>query len=319
MTITFASVRRWRARMKLFLSALWFVAVLLLMGVAKLLFENILYAAIMTRLKSTFGLQEGDLIAIVTNNLIEVTATIVAVVLIYWASSRHQASTMADFTPNSPTKKQGILRRLIDLNPLPAIVIGLAFAFGGGLYWELHYGPLTGLRTPPEAIKSAIPQLSSADKAKRLAALTVISNTVVQMRSACALGREIAENWQYKVQTGGADALTGELNRFSALVWLGGGFNPQYTFSAYLVYSDIVPMISTEWQFPSVLSSTTSALVDEINRIKEHKADIIFTLINDVKLADWKKALPECERWTEAKVNDIAAKRVIYTDTTPAK
>jgi hypothetical protein len=71
-------------------------------------------------------------------------------------------------------------------------------------------------------------------------------------------------------------------------------------------------MITTEWRYPSVLTSTTQALQQEVVRIRDHKADVIFTLINDTKLADWKNTLPECDKWVQAKSETIRVKQATY-------
>src|ERR1700733_6682964 len=140
--------------MSLFWKALWFIVALLGAGLAKLLFDNILYAAIM-RYLGTYGIMEGDMIAVVTTNLIPIIGTIVVVALIYWLASQHHASktvtgTPAVSAPNNP--RQSIFRRiLVSQGPLPSIALSLAVALCAGIYWQINYGPLIRLRRPQTA------------------------------------------------------------------------------------------------------------------------------------------------------------------------
>ena len=70
-------------------AALWFIVVFLAFGLAKLLFDNILYAAIMRQLESAFGIKEGDVVAVIASNLIPLFATMIVVALIWWLTLQH--------------------------------------------------------------------------------------------------------------------------------------------------------------------------------------------------------------------------------------
>ena len=207
-------------------------------------------------------------------------------------------------------RKQSLVSKL---DPLPAIAIGLAIALVGGIYWQLHYGPLTNLPyTAGAKPVSQKPQLSDSQRAERQLALGTISNTIAKAEIGCAHGHELSDNWQYKAQSEGPDQFLKEVSAFRNDMWYAGEFDPTYTFKNFLAYPDLAPFFTTEWQFPSVLLSTTSALEQEINRIKEHKADLVFTLINNVKLLDWKNALPACDKWVAEKKVAIRNQRSKY-------
>jgi hypothetical protein len=220
--------------MRLFWNAIWFVVVLLAATLAKLLFDNILYAAIMARLKSSFGIEEGDLIAVVATNLIPIAATLIVVAFIYWLSSQHHAAKAATAAPETATQaatKLNILGRIFfRRDPLPAIAISLAIALIIGIYWQINYGPLTQLRKSPP-----VSALSDTERNTRFNVLANILNFAVnRMKSGCASGREIAENWQYKVQSGGADQLINDLTAFSNSIYFASETSMAFYFKAYL-------------------------------------------------------------------------------------
>src|SRR5580704_2754851 len=93
----------------------------------------------MARLKSSFGIGENDVIAIVATNLIPIAATVAVVAIIYWLSSQpHKfASTRASesqtpaLSPHSYRAK--VVKRLfLRRDPLPIIVFALSVALTSG-------------------------------------------------------------------------------------------------------------------------------------------------------------------------------------------
>jgi hypothetical protein len=72
-------------------------------------------------------------------------------------------------------------------------------------------------------------------------------------------------------------------------------------------------MVTTDWNYPDIMDQATAGLIKEIGRIKDHKgADLVFTLLNDVKLLAWKNAIPQCEKWAAEKQAEIDSKRARY-------
>jgi hypothetical protein len=64
----------------------------LLFWFAKLLFDSIFYAAVMRRLKSDLDVDEADIIAIVTVNLIPIIVSIILIAVIYLLAIHHVES-----------------------------------------------------------------------------------------------------------------------------------------------------------------------------------------------------------------------------------
>jgi hypothetical protein len=293
--------------MSLFWKALWFIVALLGAGLAKLLFDNILYAAIM-RYLGTYGIMEGDMIAVVTTNLIPIIGTIVVVALIYWLASQHHASKTvigppAVSAPNNP--RQSIFRRiLVSQGPLPSIALSLAVALCAGIYWQINYGPLTQLRRPQPAQK-----LTEAEKKDRLNFVVTTSNSVDTARLAMAKAHELSENWQYRMQTGVAD-FNAELAAVSTGLYLAkyalknGEANSEKWPDMAAITKDDLPDCDTK----------TNAFIAEIKRINDRKgADLVFTLLNDVKLIEWRASLLECDRWISGRIEAVAARRAALT------
>jgi len=57
----------------------------------------------------------------------------------------------------------------------------------------------------------------------------------------------------------------------------------------------------------------SNALHAEIFRINAHKgAELLFTLLNDTKLADFRAVVPECEKWVNARIEAANKKLAEY-------
>jgi hypothetical protein len=164
-----------------FLSRLsWFVAILMLYGVAKLLFDNILYAAIM-RWLSAHGIEESDMVAVVTANLIPIAGAIALPAAIYWLSMQHHATKAKPVPAAEPPKAEirpSFFRRLVARlitwdDPLPIIASSLVVAFVVGIVWQVNFGPLTHLRkpvpsTPTEIVLSPAEMLAARTAVKQI-------------------------------------------------------------------------------------------------------------------------------------------------------
>lgn len=50
----------------------------------------------------------------------------------------------------------------------------------------------------------------------------------------------------------------------------------------------------------------------EINRIIGHKAELLFTLQNDTKLADFRATMSDCEKWINSRIEAADKKRQRY-------
>lgn len=87
---------------------------LVLWWLVALLFEHLLYGALMVQLKRQFGIEEGNIVALVATNLIPIAATALIIVFIYWLAvlevqSREQhasAATIGKGTPKTKVTRQ---------------------------------------------------------------------------------------------------------------------------------------------------------------------------------------------------------------------
>jgi hypothetical protein len=84
--------------------ALLVVAGLVLWWALGSIFDNILWESIMAWLKATFGIEEGDVVAVVTKNLIPILGVVFAVLVIYWIA-RHDRQHGAVSTLNEAFQK----------------------------------------------------------------------------------------------------------------------------------------------------------------------------------------------------------------------
>jgi hypothetical protein len=74
--------------------------------------------------------------------------------------------------------------------------------------------------------------------------------------------------------------------------------------------ADLAPILKTD--YPDC-NGKTNALHSEIFRINNHKgADLVFTLLNDTKLADFRTSAPECQKWANARIDAVNKKRAEY-------
>jgi hypothetical protein len=71
---------------------------LALLGLVKLLFDNLLYAWVMAKLKQIAGIEEGDLIALLTGNVLPIGATAVVVWFLYRVAKVHHDKQNLDNT-----------------------------------------------------------------------------------------------------------------------------------------------------------------------------------------------------------------------------
>ena len=293
----------------------YFLCAILLYALAKMLFDNILYAAILLRLHSAFGIEERDVIAIVAANLIPILATIVALALIYGLARYHHAAkakaagTSIAFDP-APTTTSGksrwrLSRFLNKLEPLPAITLGLAIAVAGSGVYQ-HY---QNSKPPPSART-----ISAADKQTATAILKQFAYSVNIIKKSLDKSKEVLEGWQYRIQVNGADeflATLGEIYDNMAILGFISMSNAMYNIDTKK-FSDLVAFSKRD--DPGCIDRTL-ALINEVKRIKEHKgADVVFTLINDTKLVDWRTGLPECEKWIAAKTDALAKLQAEYAD-----
>jgi hypothetical protein len=71
---------------------------LALLGLVKLLFDNLLYAWVMAKLKQIAGIEEGDLIALLTGNVLPIGTTAVVVWFLYRVAKVHHDKQNLDNT-----------------------------------------------------------------------------------------------------------------------------------------------------------------------------------------------------------------------------
>lgn len=287
------------------LISLWyFLCAALLYALFRLLFDNILYAAIMSRLHSSFGIEERDVVALVAANLIPIMATIAVLVIIYRVSLRHhtaRATTSNNISdPLPPLPRRGVRRNLgvliAKLEPLPAIALGLAVTFVGSLIYEAYYS-----QTPRQR-----PAISDTDRQNIISATTQVITAMTLMQSGAKMGLELLDNWQYKIQTNGADDFMRQLVPIENIFYSGMArlVDTKKTFQGI---RQIMPLVKTDDAPPCFVK--TAEFYAEIKRLQEHKADLVFTLVNDTKFADWRAVLPECKSWIEKRLD--AADKVI--------
>jgi hypothetical protein len=287
---------------------LWFLAALFAAGAFKLLFDNILYAAIMARL-ADFGIEEHDVVAIVAANLAPIVAAMVALAAIYWLSLQHHAAKAAaansgGASPVLGKRMVGVRGLLTRFDPLPAIVLGLALVLAGGIYWQVRYGPLTNIA----GLWRPVPTLSDADKKAINAILAEIIADLNWSKQSMDSAEELSDNWQYRLQTQGPDKFMNELGLISQSI-----ANITVPQLGILVrnsekYPDLVVLMSVK-DMPN-LAGRTSALIAEVKRISARKDyDLVFVLLNDVKLLEWRAAVPDFRKWLTERYAAIEKKR----------
>jgi hypothetical protein len=278
----------------------------LLFALFKLLFDNILYAAIMLRLHASFGIEERDVIAVVAANLIPILATVVTLSVIYWLTLHHHAVKAADaqhavIQETTPAEKSNVLQSgkstgvflLRKLEPLPAITLGLAIAVVVVAFyqnWADHRAPQNTL-TPAE--------------------ISVARNVMKQIVSSLGYVKDelddahkTLDTWHYEIQVNGPDKFLDHI----------GTIYNNMTFAGFTGMSNSIFGLDQK-KYPDIAqiaknnspdcSAKTLAFYNEVKRIKEHPgADMIFILINDTKMAEWRAALPECDKWIVVRMSE---------------
>ena len=299
-----------RGRNVSFLSKLaWFVAVLMLAGLAKLLFDNILYAAIMRWLSSR-GIEESDMVAVVTANLIPIAGAIALSAAIYWLSLNHHA-TKAQALAVHESKSRGsslsVIRRLFTWSdPLPIIATSLIVAFVAGIIWQINYGPLTQLRRPTIAVVE--PTLTEAEKNSRANIVSQLETQLAFMRSTADRARDLLDNWQYKAQSSASDF------RDSAALVSSGFYSSSSLLRSLAMQSEKMTDLAdlTKPDFPDC-DLKSQAFFAEVDRITSRRnIDVVFTLLNNIKLSDFRSILPECQKWIEDRTQAIRKRRTQY-------
>jgi hypothetical protein len=304
--------------MRLVWGALWFVIVLLCAGLIKLLSDNILYAAIM-RYLGTYGIAEGDLIAVVTTNLVPIIATIAVVAVIYWMSLQSHAAKSAALPAaavDATRSQAGVIRRSWNSGgPLPIIAVSLAVAFAVGIVWQINYGPLTNLRKPVSSPLQIVLFPGEIQAARPV--LKQILYSLSWINQGTDKWRELLENWQYQIQTNGPDDFMKSANDVYNTIAISGFLGLSNAVSGMDIkkYPDIADIVKND--SPDCIGKPL-AFSNELKRIKEHKgADMTFTLINNTKMADWRAALPECSKWITARLGAFAKVEAKYNQGAP--
>jgi hypothetical protein len=100
--------------------AFGFLASLILLGLFKILFDNMLYASFMSRLKRDYGIKEADVIAIVAANLIPLTAAVIVIFYIYLLAGRQRHQRIVRILNEILQRNQQLCKQLVttddDLN-----------------------------------------------------------------------------------------------------------------------------------------------------------------------------------------------------------
>ena len=124
--------------------------------------------------------------------------------------------------------------------------------------------------------------------------------------------RELSDNWQYKISTSGPDAFIADLSQGS----VGYAYGQNGLYYASNQYKTVPPDVLALLKDDGTLgacSARVKALADEIQKIKEHKADMVFTLLNDTKLIQWRDGLQECDDWIANRRAEITKKLAEYS------
>jgi hypothetical protein len=170
----------------------------------------------------------------------------------------------------------------------------------GANAWLFYHAPIVARQSVTE-IPQPQPQpaveLSDSEKKDRVALLDRLMVQLNTMKASGVRARDISENWQYQVQT--------DPNNFIILLTqVANGF---YTADTELKSlerlfagrKDIADLFNSD--YPDC-NGKSNALHSEIFRINTHKgAELLFTLLNDTKLAEFRAAAPECEKWAGAR------------------
>jgi hypothetical protein len=277
------------------------VAVFLLFQLANLLGGNVLYAAIVVRLRQA-GIQEGAVVALIATNLVLVIATIVVVTFLYFLAFRHHTEKAAALSSEASIASGTSYARRFSLKGMEAptaVVVALLLSVPVAIYWQINYGPF--------AHKAEAP-LSDSEKKDRIALIDRLMVQLNMMKSSALRARDISENWQYQVQTDPNNFLV-------SLALVANGFYAsdvelKSLERMFAGRKDIADLFKAD--YPDC-NEKSNALYAEISRISAHKgADLMFTLLNDTKLADFRAVVPECEKWSNARIDAVNKKRVEY-------
>jgi hypothetical protein len=189
------------------------------------------------------------------------------------------------------------------------LVLALAISIGANA-WLFYRSSGQSLQLFPAKTSSAAAPvvLSQAEKKERLEIIAKLIVQLVLMKAAADRGQEVSDNWQYQAQTNAIDFLIG-------ITQAANGFYSADTELRSLEAQnesrvDLTPILKTD--YPDC-NGKTNALHSEIVRINLHKGtDLVFTLLNDTKLADFRASLPECQKWVNARIDAANKKRVEY-------
>lgn len=276
-----------------------------------LLFDNMLYAAIVLRLRTSFGIEEADMTAWIAANLILILVTIIVLLGFYRLSLHYHmakgidlgglpAVTESSSAPTAAPTRASIRSLLHRFEPLPAIALGLTVAVVGVGYYQYRIG------RPPAPEQSKI-QLSPAEVVTGRTAVNAIIASLRWSQSGVAKALELRDNWQYQIQVKGPDDFYKRIDEISGNIGYAGmlgisnavhDLNPKK-------YPDIMELAKFEGA-PDCYGKS-AALLNELKAIKEHNAaDMIFNLTNNIQMADWRAVMPECDKWAAGKLNAAA-------------
>jgi len=160
------------------------VAVFLLFQLANLLGGNVLYAAIVVRLKE-YGIQESDVVALIATNLVLITATIVVVTFLYFLAFRHHTEKAAALSSGVPVTSQVRRFSLKGMEAPTAVVIALLLSVPIAVYWQINYSPFVHKVEAP---------LSDSEKKDRVALINRLMVQLNTMKLSGARARDISEN-----------------------------------------------------------------------------------------------------------------------------
>lgn len=280
-----------------------------------LLFDNMLYAAIVQRLRTSFGIEEADMTAWIAANLILILVAIIVLFGLYRLSLHYHMAKVIDLgglptateSSSAPTTSpaRGRIRSLLHrFEPLPAIALGLVVAVIGVVYYQNWINRRPTSTTPP--------RITEIDRLAGLNALTQLASNMQSAATYSKAMREIADNWQYKISTDGPDAFSAALNQAGAgyIYGLNGMYYVTTQFKG--IPSDILALAKDDGTL-AACNTRAKALAEEIQRIKEHKADLVFTLVNDIKLIEWRDGIKTCDEWIAGRRDVIEKKRAEYS------
>jgi hypothetical protein len=150
------------------------------------------------------------------------------------------------------------------------------------------------------------PILTEQEKKDRIANIDRLMVQLNMMKAASDRAKYVLENWQ-------SQAMTDPSGLTVAILLISAGFYASFELKSlersFANRKGTADLFKAD--FPDCYGKT-SAFNSEINRITGHKAELLFTLQNNTKLADFRSTMPDCEKWINSRIEAAEERRQQY-------